>query len=62
MSRVFQFKCTQGRKSVRKVRWVGRDEVEVIMLFQIIEITTSKKHQQMKRRKKSAQWMRHWSS
>ena len=37
MSRVCQFKCTQGRKNVRKLGWVGRDDVDVnhVFFFQI---------------------------
>ena len=31
MSRVCQFKCTQGRTNVRIVGGVGKDEVDLIM-------------------------------
>ena len=52
MSKVFQFKCIQVRKNVRKVGWVGRDDADINHMFQITNITTSSKHQQMKREKK----------
>ena len=51
MSRVFQFKCTQGKKNIRQVDWVGKNDADMNYVFSDLRDYRLKKNiRKMKKR------------